>query len=161
MGRRGHILAHLSRPRQPNWARAMTARPTPLSSRSRAPRGALSVGRSRQPLRHFALHGGHLGISRLWQVGQGGQGRPLPGTRRGCSATEPRAARSGSMVGLPRQLFLPCRELRNKSELHGNQSCGVRRRTTYATDCRNPRDYLDPLRPPFAHPSFARDIWYI
>lgn len=76
-------------------------------------------------------------------------------------ATEPRAARSGSMVVLPRQLFLPCRELRNKSELHGNQSCGVRRRTTYATDCRNPRDYLDPLRPPFAHPSFARVIWYI
>jgi hypothetical protein len=32
----------------------------------------------------------------------------------------------------------------HKSELHGNQSRGVRRRTTCATDCRNPRDYADP-----------------
>jgi hypothetical protein len=84
------------------------------------------------------------------------QGRPLPGTRRGCSAIEPRAARSGSMAGLPRQLLLLCRELRNKSELHGNQSRRVRRRTTCATDCRNPRDYLDPPRP-----SAIVELWAI
>jgi hypothetical protein len=84
---------YLARPRSPprrrrfptrayTWVTAWWARSSAVSSSTplqcRAPRGPLSVGRSRQPLRHFALHNGQLGVSRLWQVGLGGLGRPPP-----------------------------------------------------------------------------------